>query len=215
MKMVIFILVWMVITVTNNKAQSRWSFELHGGDAYNVPLPLAIRQQGYPEIKLTARYYTEAFELPIYYDVRICHWQEDKSWELEFIHHKLYLENTPPEVQKFNVSHGFNMIFLNRGIQIKSFRYHAGAGIVLAHPESTVRGSEFEYSTDETDWGYFLSGPAIQMAVSRPFYLGNRFYINAEAKTTAGYGSIRIAQGNADVYNIAFHLLLGLGMDFK
>lgn len=102
---------------------------------------------------------------------------------------------------------------MNRGLQFKSFHYRAGAGIVVTHPESIVRGKEFGSSTDDNDWGYFLSGPALQVAVSKPFYVGKKFFLNAEAKTTVAYGSVKIAQGYADVYNIAFHLLLGLGMD--
>jgi len=215
MKRIVFILAFMVISVTSITAQSRWSLELHGGEVYNVPLPLTISQQGYPDIKLTARYNTEPFTLPIYYDGRISRWQDGKSWELEMIHHKLYLDNTTSEVPKFNISHGFNLFFVNRGFERKSFRYRAGAGVVVTHPESNIRGREFGESTDDNDMGYFLSGPAINLAVNRPFYLGKRFYINAEAKTTVAYGSVKIAQGRSDVYNIAFHLLLGIGMDFE
>ena len=212
-KLISFI-AFIILSSTTTTAQSRWTFELHGGGVYNVPMPLVIRQQGYPDIKFRARFASESFILPVYWDWRISRWQKGKSWEFEAIHHKLYLDNITPEVQKFNISHGFNMIMLNRGIEKKSFRYRAGAGIVLAHPESKIRGKKFGDSTDDTDFGYYISGPVLNLAVSKPFYFGNRFYINAEAKATLAYSYIKVAHGSSDVYNIAFHIILGMGVDF-
>lgn len=196
------------------RAQSRWTFEMHGGQVYNLPMSLSIKQQGFPDIKLTARYNTEALTLPVYWDLRFGRWQNARLWEMELIHHKLYLDNTTPEVQKFNISHGFNMIMVNRGFDKKTFRYRAGAGVVLAHPESIIRGKEFGNSTDDWDTGYYLTGPVFNLAISRPIRLGGRFYLNPEAKTTFAYSNIKIAQGHADVYNLAFHLILGFGVDF-
>jgi len=207
-------LFFILISSSIANAQSRWSFELHGGQVYNLPMPLIIRQQGYPDIHLRAQYSTEAFTLPVYWDWRFSRWKNGKSWEFEAIHHKLYLDNTSSEVQKFNISHGFNMIIVNRGFEKKSFRYHTGVGFVLAHPESKIRGKEFGDTGDDLDMGYFISGPVLNMAVGRPFYLGTRFYINAEAKSTLAYSYIKIADGNSDVYSITFHLILGLGVDF-
>jgi hypothetical protein len=214
MKKIISIALLIVITLKITHAQSRWTFELHCGEVYNLPMPLIIRQQSYPDIKFKARYASESFILPVYWDWRFSRWQNGKSWEFEAIHHKLYLDNTTSEVQKFNISHGFNMIMVNRGIQKKSFRCRAGAGIILAHPESIIRGKEFGNTSDDFDLGYFISGPVFNLAVSKPFYISNRFYINAEAKTTFAYSSIKVAQGHADVYCIAFHIILGLGVDF-
>ena len=214
MKICILIISFIINSLTVTYAQSRWTFELHGGEVFNLPMPLIIRQQGYPDIKLTARYHTEAFTPPIYWDWRFSRWQNGKSWEFEAIHHKLYMDNTTSEVQKFNISHGFNIITVNRGFDKKTFQYRAGAGIVLTHPESNIRGKEFGESADESDLGYYISGPALNLAISKPFRLGSRFYINAEAKTTLAYAHIQVAQGHADVYSFAFHILLGLGVDF-
>lgn len=210
----ISIIAFIILSSATTIAQSRWSFELNGGGAYNVPMPLVVRQQGYPEIKFRAHFDSESFIMPVYWDWRFSRWENGKSWELEAIHHKLYLDNTTAEVQKFNISHGFNMIMVNRGFEKRSFRYRAGLGIVLAHPESKIRDKEFGESTDDTDLGYYISGPVLNLAVGKPFYIGNRFYINAEAKTTLAYSHIKVADGNADVYNVAFHIILGLGVDF-
>jgi hypothetical protein len=214
LKRVTFIISFIVIVLSGTNAQSRWSFELNGGEVYNFPSPLIISQQGYPNIKLWARYSTEALTLPVYWDICLGRWDNAKLWEFEVIHHKLYLDNITSDVQKFNISHGFNMLMMNRGFAKKTFRYRAGAGIVLAHPESTIRGKEFGDSTDDFDLGYYISGPAFNLAVSRPFYLGKRFYINMEAKTTVAYSYIKVAQGHADVYSFAFHIILGFGFDF-
>lgn len=213
MRKMIFIVPFFVLSQTVAFTQSRWSFELHGGEVYNVPMPLQIKQQGYPDINLTARYHTEALTLPAYWDWRFSRWQNDKSWEFEAIHHKLYLENTTPEVLKFNISHGFNMIMVNRGFDKKTFRYRVGAGVVLVHPESNVRGKGFGNTGDDWDMGYYLSGPVLNLAISKPIRLGGRFYLNAEAKTTLAYAHIKVAEGHADVYNLAFHLILGIGVD--
>jgi hypothetical protein len=215
MKKHIFITIFILISTTGAYSQSQWTFEFQSGGAFNAPMPLIISQQGYPDIKFTANYHTEALTLPVYMDVRLGRWQNGRSLEIEFIHHKLYLDNTTDEVQKFNISHGFNMIFLNRGFNQKTFSYHAGAGIVIIHPESIVRGKEFGDSENTWDLGYYLSGPVINLAISKPFWLGNRFFINAEAKSTIAYASVKVAQGHADVFNLAFHLILGLGVNLN
>jgi hypothetical protein len=145
--------------------------------------------------------------------MRLGRWKNNKSWEFEVIHHKLYLENTTPEVQKFNISHGFNMLMVNRGFDQKNFRYRAGAGIVLTHPESKIRDKEFGNTTDDWDMGYYISGPVVNLSISKPIRLSDRLFVNAEAKTTFAYGSVQVAEGHADVFNLAFHLLLGIGYD--
>ena len=213
MKLLSFIVPFLFFAQTTTYAQSRWSFELHGGEVYNVPMPLRIKQQGYPDLKLSARYHTEALTLPVYWDWRFSRWHDNKSWEFEAIHHKLYLENTTPEIQKFNISHGFNMLMINRGFDRKKFHYRFGAGIVLAHPESNIRGKEFGNTNDDWDMGYYLSGPVLNFALGKPIRLGSRFYLNAEAKTTFAFSHIKIAEGHANVYNLAFHLVIGIGGD--
>ncbi|OFX57938.1 MAG: hypothetical protein A2066_08575 [Bacteroidetes bacterium GWB2_41_8] len=177
-------------------------------------MPLTIRQEGFQDIKLWARFDAEPFVLPVYWDWRFSRWEAGKAWEFEVIHHKLYLSNTTPEIQKYNISHGFNMLMFNRVFQKKFVRVRVGAGVILAHPESKIRGKEFGDTGNDMDMGYFISGPVVNFAVSKPFYLGSRFYINAEVKTTFAYSSIKIANGNSDVYNLAFHLNLGPGVVF-
>jgi len=210
MKRIIIILLFN-ITAMLSFAQKHWTFELHGGQVYNLPMPLFVKQSGFPVIRLNARFDTEGFTLPVYWDMRLGRWQNEHLWEVELIHHKLYLHNTTPEVQKFNISHGFNMIMVNRGFEKNSFRYRAGAGVVLAHPESIIRGKEFGNSAEDLDMGYFLTGPVLNLSVGRPIHLLKRVYLNPEVKTTFAYSKIKISDGYAHVYNLAFHLILGFG----
>ena len=76
---------------------------------------------------------------------------------------------------------------LNRGFDKKTVQLRGGVGIVLAHPESKIRGKEFGDTVNDFDLGYFISGPVLNAAISKPIYLSSRFYINAEAKTTFAY----------------------------
>ncbi|MBL7966804.1 MAG: hypothetical protein JNK09_07370 [Prolixibacteraceae bacterium] len=206
----LLILFWSIVA----HGQSRWAFELHGGEVYNVPMPLKIIQKGFPELKLTARYNTEALTLPVYWDLRLSKWKNNKSVELEAIHHKLYLDNTTEEVEKFNISHGFNMLFVNRGFEKKTLRYRCGIGLVIIHPESRIRGREFGDSTDDWDMGYYLTGPALNLSSGKAIAISKRFYLNVEGKTTFAYSKTKIAEGKADVYNLAFHLIIGFGTNF-
>ena len=214
MSKVIQLVVLAIIISLGAFGQSKWSIEVHGGDVLNLPLPLIIKQNGNPPIKITAHYSTEALTLPVYWDLRLSRWKEGKSIEAELIHHKLYLDNTTSEIEKFNISHGFNMLFFNRGFEKRKFRVHTGIGMVIIHPESRIRGLEFGDSTNDWDLGYYISGPAFNLAFGRPVRLSNRFFLNLEGKTTAAYSNAKIAKGHATVFNLAFHLNIGFGVDF-
>lgn len=195
-------------------AQSTWSFDLNFGAATNIPLPLKIKQQGYPDIKLNANYYSEPFTSPVYWDWRFSKSKNERSWEFEAIHHKLFLKNKPDEVQQFSISHGFNLLFINRGFKHKWLNLKAGAGIVLSHPENCIRKQAYNENKGLFELGYHISGPAINFAIGKHFRLSKRFFINTEAKTTYAFAQIPISNGHANVNNWAFHFAVGLGFDF-
>lgn len=90
-----------------------------GGAAYNFRTPLHIKQRNAQNIEIDADYRTEPFTPPVYYDIRVSTWQSDRGWELKFTHHKLILDNTPPEVQRFSITNGYNFLTLNRLWQSK------------------------------------------------------------------------------------------------
>jgi len=66
------------------------------GLQYNVPMRLVIRQNGSPDIKLTARYETRPFAEVPYYDIKLGMRRRPWAFELGLVHHKLYLVNRPP-----------------------------------------------------------------------------------------------------------------------
>ena len=135
------------------------------GLQYNVPLPIVIRQSGQPDIRLTARFSTRPFADVPYYDVKVGIARNHWAYELELVHHKLYLDNRPPEVDAFEITHGYNPILVNVVRERWGVGFRAGAGILLAHPETTVRGLRFPETGGILGW--YVSGSAAQLSVSK------------------------------------------------
>ena len=182
------------------------------GLQYNVPMPIVIRQTGEPDIRLTARFSTRPFfEVP-YYDVKAgLAW---KLWagELELVHHKLYLDNRPPEVDTFEITHGYNPILLNVVREQSGVAFRAGAGILLAHPQSTVRGLRFPETGGILGW--YVSGPAAQLSVSKWFDINRQLFAGFEGKFVGAWARVPIEQGSADVPNLSLHGLVTVGWRF-
>jgi len=145
---------------------------------------------------------------------RFSRWSGNASWELEGIHLKLFLENKPDSVQNFDISHGFNLLNINRSWKLQGFIFRAGAGVVLAHPESTIREKKLDEHKGILNSGYYIGGPTINMGISKHFYFSKKFFLSAEIKTSVSYANVPVYDGNADVYNTAIHVILGLGYTF-
>lgn len=190
-----------------------FSAQLFGGAAYNLRLPLVIRQDGEDNLRVNADYDTKPFETPMYYSARLGWWSEQSAWELEMIHHKLTLTNKPPEVEHFSITHGFNLLTVNRAWKNPWFIWRLGAGVVITHPESTIRGKTFEQSGGIAD-GYHLSGPTAQIAAEKRFYIYKGFFASVEGKWTLSWVHVPVKDGSADLWNSALHGLIGVGIDF-
>src|SRR5690606_27263758 len=94
--------------------QSRWSLEYHFGGALNMKLPLTIVQDGYPDIYIAkADFASESFTGPHYWNWKAAKWFGKHGITIEGLHHKIYLRNKPDEVQRFGISHGYNMCILS------------------------------------------------------------------------------------------------------
>lgn len=184
---------------------------LSGGSAYNIPAPLSIRQDGGAVLDRWARYDTQGLTMPLYWAARAGLWRAGRAWEIELIHHKLYLTDKPPDVQEFNVSHGFNLVYVNRAWRAGSWSWRAGAGFVAAHPESRIRGRTFEGGGIE---GYHLAGPAAQVSVDRRFHVWRGLSIAVEVKATLAWARVPVSGGHARLWNPALHGLLGVGWSF-
>jgi len=210
----VFFLAIFCIAPVYIEAQDTWTVELSGGDAYCFKTPLTIRQSGSEDIEVTAKYATHSFTAPIYYSIRLAMWQNNRAWELELVHLKIELANKPAEVQRFEISHGYNLFTVNRVWASRKYIFRLGAGVIISHPESTVREQSFNEHQGIMNKGYYISGPTIQAAVGRKFYMNQHVFFAAEGKFTGAYARIPIEDGHATVPNVAIHGLLGLGYEF-
>lgn len=204
----------LLIVVVPAQAQESWIFEVFTGSAYNFTTPLSIRQPGQDDIELNARYEERWLEGSPYYGWRIAKWEDNHAWEFELIHHKLYLDNLPLEVQHFEISHGYNLLTINRAWKRKGLIYRLGAGVVVTHPETTIRGETLPSDRGFIDGGFYLSGPTAQAAVQKRFYIWKKLFFTVEGKLTASYARIPISDGHANVPNVAVHGIFGLGYVF-
>lgn len=206
--------IWVAFLIAHASAlhaASRWEFEARLGGAWNVPLPIVLRQGGYEDLRLTARWRTEALKQPVYYAWRVTQWDGDTGWALDLTHHKLYLENPPPEVRNFSISHGYNLVTIQRLEECGGWRYGGAVGTVVAHPESEIRSQRFEEDHGLLRGGYYVSGPTAGVLVGRSRALQGRLHWTAEARVTLSFARVPVAGGSASVPNLALHATAGLG----
>ena len=189
-----------------------WSVRLSLGASFNFPTRLTIRQEGAPTLATGARWAARPLELPLYYSVRVSRWDATGAWEVELVHHKLYLRNPPTEVQRFEISHGFNLVLVSRGVRAGNLVLRAGAGLVVAHPENVVRGEALAPARTLLGGGYHLAGPALQLGAAREWRGPGPLRLSAEGKVTGAWTRIPVARGWATVPNLALHALAGVGL---
>jgi hypothetical protein len=99
--------------------------------------------------------------------LRIGKWSGDSAWEFEDMHHKIYLTNTTPEVEHFSISHGYNLFTINRAWRTQhQYIWRVGLGLVVAHPESTIRGQTWDEGGGTLNQGgYYIAGPTAMVAL--------------------------------------------------
>lgn len=192
------------------RAQEGWSLELSIGPAYNMPSPLWIRQVGQRRMRLIARFSTRPFSVPLYYGVRLDRRCGPAEWALEFIHHKIYLDNRSYPVQWLSATHGFNIVVLERGVFRGPLVYRMGGGLVLSHPESTIGGRVFDEKGGILGRGYYLSGPVVLGAVTAYLPRAGGAAISVELKGTLAYVWMPVSGGSAVILVGSIHALLGV-----
>jgi hypothetical protein len=180
------------------------------GASVSAPSPLSIVQQGQPDLDFTAHWATRPWLDTWYYAGRIGLWKANRGWIFDFIHHKVYLTNDPPEVQKFRITNGMNMFTLSRGFRRGQLTYAVGAGPVVTFPINTVRGQKLESGRGFLG-GYFLSGGTIVGSVTRRFPLTSGFFLSLDSRVSLIYVSVPVVGGHASVPNLALHFNGGLG----
>jgi hypothetical protein len=190
-------------------ASGQVTAEYFQGTAFNVPTTLTIRQENFPPISLRAEYSVRPLDDVFYYAVRLGYWREDAGWLVELLHHKIYLDNPTADVESFEVTHGYNMLTLNRGWRRGLNTFMAGGGVVIPHTNSIVRGRERPITAP-----YTLAGVAVQGAAARRFNFTPWLFGSIEGKVTGAWARVPVEGGNATVPNVAFHGLLGIGAQF-
>lgn len=194
-------------------AQREWTAELFAGTAWNAHTPLTIWQAGQPDIHVQARYRTKPWTGSPYYSFRIARWNGERAWAVDFTHHKLYLDNPPAEVQRFDVTHGYNLLHLSRVWRRHDWLFSVGPGLVFTHPENTVRNLAFDPESGGTlGGGYYLDGVSLMGAVGRQVKLTGPLFVTGLGKLTLSNVTVRVVDGEAEVPNVAFHFNVGIGV---
>jgi len=196
-------------------SQTRWSFELQFGVVHSLKLPLTFYQKNYPDIRVSkADFYSEPLNDPPYWDWRFTKWFKNRSIQFEAIHHKFYLKNLPAEVDRFGISHGYNMVMFNYGTLFRKYIFSAGAGSAFVHGESTVRGKVYPEGPGFDIYGYRLRGLSINLAAARQVKINKTFFVNAELKVNAAVANIPIVDGHARVNIVVFQFIMGPGFNW-
>lgn len=193
---------------------ARWSMELFGGTSFSARTPFTVVQEGQPELEFTATWATRPFHSYPYYAYRITHLDSlgRKGWAFDFTHQKIYLDNRPPEIQRFEISHGYNLFIFSRLWVRHDWNWSVGGGAVVGHPEDTVRGLQHLDDDGGTfGGGYYLCGVAAEAAAGRRVRLSRKFFASALTKLSAATCHVPVRNGWAEAPNVAFHLNLGVG----
>ena len=190
--------------------QAEWSVELLIGDAFNPTSRTQIHHAQTSPAPFGGDYETRGLEGPMHYAWRATRWYENRGWELQLLHHKLYLRNRPPGVEALAISHGFNIVTLGRAYARDPWRFRLGLGPVIAHPEARIGG--ISYGS-----GYELAGAAALGSVGATFELTPRWSIAGEIAATFGYADVHPDGEPAlrfSVRNPAIHAQFGIGYRF-
>lgn len=197
-----------------------WSADIALGTGINADTPLRVRQSGYPDITVKAAHYHEkSFQEAPLYTYRFSKWKDNRATEVQLLHHKLILQNPPPGIDYFNVSHGYNFLTLNRAYLLENgMEWRYGGGIVISHPETRIRG---KWKSDDPGFinlppvvrGFYISGVAAMVGGGRRFYISEKTYTKLELQLYAGWARVPVADGNADVPNVALLATWGIGFD--
>ncbi len=211
-------LVLCIALATPASAEKKWSFELGTGGAYNFDTNLVIDPgNGEKREDFTAQYDNRPFEDAPYYMIRVGMWGGDgNAWELELIHHKLYLTNPPDSIQNMQMTHGYNLITINRAWMMEGdYIFRLGAGVVMPHLEGMTQSGQELMGEHFLGMDFSLGGPTVQATIAKRFYITKTIFANLEGKFTASYAKIELEDGGeVTAPNIAAHAILSFGFDY-
>ena len=194
-----------------------FGFDLSLGEAYNLNQSISITRDNSTAIDFDASFDTHGLSSPQYYSLRFRHQIKNKNVELEFIHHKLYIEeNLPDQVEKFEVSDGYNLLLINLVNTLKeNIYYRLGIGTVVTHPDIMIEGQTNyikggglipKFWTDGYHWG----GISSQASIFYNYRIKDRLAMNIETKLIYASASVPVAGGSFILPNLSFHFLVGI-----
>ncbi len=205
-------------------AQADPYFSFSIGDAWNAEERLTIEPDDdahYDPIRFDADFETRGLQRPPFYSLKLGWSHQAWRWEVELLHQKLYLKNNeiPAPLDHFEVTHGYNEVFLNVSRAIPyGLRGRLGIGTIVAHPDIYIRDENGEPQLADPDkfgdfpWlddRYFIGGYALQAAVQKNWAISPRNGVVAELKLMRGDTRLPVYRGEVQVPNTAIAFLLG------
>lgn len=209
-----WVTLWLLLALAAPAAAADWSFDFLMGGAWNARSDVTIRQGGEPDLDFGGDFSTRPLDQPWYWAVRLGLERGDRAWSLELHHHKLYLDNPPADVQLFHLTHGANIVTLQHSWLRERWRYGLLAGIMIAHPENTVRWQKRPEPAGLFDGGYELAGPVVGINVGGELPLTDWLAVTAEGRATVSWIDVDVVDGNATFTSSSLHLLLGPRLRF-
>ncbi len=208
--LVLFVLYGGFLSSQGVQAQSLRDGTLFTGAVINLPTRLQISQRGSPDIQWTARFRTRPWKAPFYYALKIGLQMLSGEWEIQFLHHKLYLTRLPKAVQHFEITHGFNVLSVHKRFFIQRMTLIAGGGMVLPHSASEIRRRKYASTGGILNTGYRVTGPAIILGAGLQFPLRKKLHLSLELQLLGARATVPVYDGKAQLLHGSIHLLLGL-----
>jgi hypothetical protein len=197
---------------TPSTAQAQWRFEIWLGNAYSLGTPLTIHQEDEEPIRIDADWSTRPWRPTWYYSARVAKWKDDAAWAFEYMHHKLYLDNPSGDVFRFRITNGVNNLLVERHWRRGGFELGVGAGPSFAVPISNIRGKTYSHASGVFSSRYELAGGTLMGTLARRVKLFGTVYASFAAKTTVARLRVNVADGHADLTNVALHLQWGISL---
>lgn len=204
----------MVILPTGLHGQAGWRMETWFGEAINAPSQVTFQQTGKPDIAIVGKWSTKPWKPTWYYGGRVSRWQGNSAWALEYLHHKIYLENpAPPEVDFFRITNGINNLLAERVWRTTAgLELGIGVGPVFAVPVSKVRGSSYGGAYGVLKSRYEFAGETVALTLSRPVSLIPHLSGSFALMGTVSRLNVSIADGKARLNNYALHFHYGIAL---
>jgi hypothetical protein len=193
------------------------------GSAFNVAANTTISQAGFPDINLKAKWATEAFKMPIYWDLLAEYSERRFQVGVHFMHHKLVLTNEHALLEKISITHGYNIFNLYGGYRFlansKHYSFYGliGVGVAFSHPEGKVRGQNISRleGVPLLSGNYDMSYPNFELAIHKDWMLNKKLAVRSAFKTTYFNGKIETRNGYIDLNTLSFHVNLGLSYQIQ